>query len=63
MVLGLVPWQDLAPVGMLEHNCHTTTVAGASWVASAGTRAESIPVFLLHFLEAAGPWRSQDVSL
>lgn len=63
MVLGLVSWQDLAPVGMLENYCHTATVAGSAWVASVGTRTESIPVFLLHLSEAAGPGRSQGVSV
>lgn len=63
MVPGLVPWQDLTPVGMLEHYCHAATAAGSAWVASTGTRAESIPIFLLHLSEAAGPGRSQGVSL
>lgn len=63
MVLGLVLWQDLAPVGMLEHNCHPATAAGSAWVGSTGTGAESIPVFLFHISEATGPGRSQGVSL
>lgn len=63
MVLGLVPWQDLAPVGMLENYYHAATAAGSAWVASMGTRAESIPACLLHFSEAAGPGRSQGVSI
>lgn len=63
MVLGLIPWQDLAPVGMLENYCHATTAAGSAWVASVGIRTESIPVFLLHLSEAVGPGRSQGLSV
>jgi hypothetical protein len=63
VVLDLVPWQDLAPVGKLEHYRHAATAAGSAWVASTGTRADSIPVLLLHLSEATGPGRSHGVSL
>lgn len=34
MVLGLVPWQDLAPVGMLENYCHLQLqLALSGWLA------------------------------
>lgn len=49
-------WQDLAPVGMLEHCWHANT--NCSWLCLddiTRTRAEPGPVFLLHLSGAAGP--------
>lgn len=47
MVLGLVPWQDLAPAGMLGHYC--PAAAGSAWVAARGHKQSPLLSFRFTF--------------